>query len=395
MASVEPWRWTLCDQCASAGRTKPARRSGCRCRITAWRARWRSPEGKTRGKVFARKRDADVHVATVESAKATGAYVDPGRGRQRFADFARVWAEGQDWKDTTRESWPYIEARLDPLMGKAQLAAVDQLMLKRVRAALAKEYARATVKLTMAYAGMIMRAAYTSGRIGRDPTVGLRAPKARAGDPTGQVGPEDVPTRAEALAILAGAPSEFRAAVALGLAGLRVGEVLGLTADRIELDARRVRVDRQMQRIGNESRLTTPKAEKVRAIIVPGLVAVELRRHLRDHASEGILFRGLRGAPMLRRDQFYASGWRPALKKAGLAEDRFVFHACRHWCASTLLAEGAPLTAVAGHLGDTVETVSRTYVHWLRDDREIPAQVLDRMLSPVSRLRHEGSAAGE
>ena len=62
-----------------------------------------------------------------------------------------------------------------------------------------------------------------SGRVGRDPTAGLRAPKARAGDPTSQVGPEDVPTRAEALAILAGAPSEFRAAVALGLAGLRAG----------------------------------------------------------------------------------------------------------------------------------------------------------------------------
>jgi hypothetical protein len=57
---------------------------------------------------------------------------------------------------------------------------------------------------------------------------------------------------------------------------------------------------------------------------------------------------------MLRRDQFYASGWRPALKKAGLAEGRFVVHACRHWCASTLLAEGAPLTA-------TGPPVLRTY----------------------------------
>ena len=204
-----------------------------------------------------------------------------------------------------------------------------------------------------------------------------------------------MPTWAEALAILANAPRQFRAAIALGLTGLRVGEVLGMTADRLDLDKRRVTVDRQMQRIGNESRLTTPKAEKVRTITVPGLVAVELRRHLRDHAAEGILFRGLRGAPMLRRDQFYSSGWRPALEKVGLAEDRFVFHACRHWCASTLLAEGAPLTAVAGHLGDTVETVSRTYVHWLRDDRDIPAQVLDRMLSPASSTRHEGSAAGE
>lgn len=128
---------------------------------------------------------------------------------------------------------------------------------------------------------------------------------------------------------------------------------------------------------------------------VLGLVAVELRRHLRDHAPEGILFRGLRGAPMLRRDQFYASGWRPALKCAGLAEDRFVFHARRHWCASTLLAESAPLTAVAGHLGDTVEAVPRTYVHWLRDDRDIAALILNRMLGPVSRACHDGSAAGE
>jgi integrase len=75
------------------------------------------------------------------------------------------------------------------------------------------------------------------------------------------------------------------------------------------------------------------------------------------------LFRGLRGAPMLRRDQFYDSGWRPALKDAALAEDRFVFHSLRHFCASTLLAEGAPITAVAGHLGDTVETITRTYAH--------------------------------
>jgi integrase len=119
-------------------------------------------------------------------------------------------------------------------------------------------------------------------------------------------------------------------------------------------------------------------------IVVPGVVAVELRRHLRDHQDTGLLFRGRRGTPSMRRDQFYASAWRPALRAAGLAEDRFTFHALRHFCASTLLAEGAPLAAVAGHLGDTVETVSRTYVHWLRDDRDVPAAVLDRVLAPAA-----------
>jgi len=140
--------------------------------------------------------------------------------------------------------------------------------------------------------------------------------------------------------------------------------------------------------------LTTPKAEKVRTITVPSLVAVELRRHMRDHVSDGVLFRGVRGAELLRRDQFYSSGWRPALRAAGLPADRFKFHACRHWCASTLLAEGAPLTAVAGHLGDTVETVSRVYVHWLRHDREVPADVLNRVLAPSDALRARDEASG-
>ena len=83
---------------------------------------------------------------------------------------------------------------------------------------------------------------------------------------------------------------------------------------------------------------------------------------------------------MMRRDQFYKSAWRPALVGACLDRDRFKFHSLRHFCASTLLAEGASMSAVAGHLGDTVETVSRTYVHWLRDDRDVPAEVLDGVL---------------
>jgi hypothetical protein len=42
---------------------------------------------------------------------------------------------------------------------------------------------------------------------------------------------------------------------------------------------------------------------------------------------------------------------------------------------------------VAGHLGDTVETVSRVYANWLRDDRDVPADVLDRVLAPADALR--------
>lgn len=170
---------------------------------------------------------------------------------------------------------------------------------------------------------------------------------------------------------------------------------MAVSADRIDFDTHRLVVDRQLQRIKVatgvwENQFSLPKGEKPRTIALPQSVELELRRHLRDHQGGGLLFRGGRGATM-RRDAFYDSAWKPALRAAGLSEDRFVFHSCRHFAASSMLAEGAPITAVAGHLGDTVETIQRVYAHWLRDDRDIPAEVLDRVLAPVS----EEAAAGE
>lgn len=360
---------------------------------TLYRARWRTPDGASRSQTFDRKVDAERHLAAMEHSKHRGAYIDPAAGRVTFTEYADEWAAAADWKGTSKDSWRFVRARLVDRIGRMQLTSIDQLALKRLRTSLGETYARTTVALTMTYATAVMRAAYADGRIGRDPTLGVKAPKARAGEADGRVGPEQVPTRAEAQAILACAPLRYRAAVALGIAGLRVGEVLGLEPDKIELETRLVTIDQQLQYVDGVLALTTPKAEKVRTIRVPGVVALELRRHLRDVGSAEVLglrdtpaqllFSTRQGAPF-HRYSFYRAAWLPALRGAGLEEDRFTFHGLRHFCASKLLAEGAPLTAVAGHLGDTVQTVSRTYVHWLRDDRDVPADVLDRVLAPTA-----------
>jgi integrase len=106
----------------------------------------------------------------------------------------------------------------------------------------------------------------------------------------------------------------------------------------------------------------------------------------------------IRGCPrrIIAARQLLRPAWHRALRGAGLVPDRFTFHALRHFCASSLLAEGAPLTAVAGHLGDTVETVSSVYVHWLRDDHDVPAAVLDRVLAPAAeyQLEYFGGSIG-
>jgi integrase len=347
----------------------------------SYRVRW-VDEGRQRSKHFKKKygpEGAKVFSDQQTTGRVTGTWADPKLGRQSFHDFAVEWAESQDWKDTTRADYGPVLKRAEKVLPEnATLAAIDQLVIKRARVKLQETYAPATTDLTMTYLVAIMRSAYTTRRIGADPTIGVQSRRRRSKD-AARVGPDDVPTRAEVALIWKATPAPYRAAIALGSAGLRVGEVLGLSADRVDLDARLVIIDRQMQRIDNESRLMTPKGEKERTIRVPGAVALELRRHFRDHRDDGLLFQGMRGA-LLRRDQFYRSAWRPALVGAGLGPDRFVFHSLRHFAASSMLAEGVNPMAVAGHLGDTLETLQRVYAHWTRDDRDVPADALDRIL---------------
>lgn len=447
MASVDEWAWKFCKSCKAAKRAKPAGGTVCSCKAIAWRARWRTPEGASRSKVFDRKRDAEAAIAKVETDKNAGTYVDRSRGLTPFVDFAEEWAEAQAWKDSTRDGWPARLARLTAALGNGNPAdgakvslktAATKLRLQRARAYVTDAYAHATATADMHLLLGIIRAAAADERIPRDPANwdwNTYKPKRRADDATGEVTPDMVPTRTETYTILTHTPRTWRAGVALGSAGLRIGEVLGLAADRVDLDTRTVVIDRQATELrGRGAVLTTPKEEKTRTIKIPALVAVELRRHLNNMPSAGLLFPATDGGPMTS-SRFRELAWYPTLKRAriaaaldqlaapereqlrawasarGLPDDTaeltgrhvtqvhrwltehttvhpatlmaFKFHALRHFCATNLLSEGASIAAVAGHLGDTIETVQKVYAHWSRDDIDVPVDILDRLWAPV------------
>jgi len=87
--------------------------------------------------------------------------------------------------------------------------------------------------------------AHADGRITKDPTIGVRLQRRDSLDTMGEVTADDVPTVAEAVAIVQGAPLPYRTGVALGFGcGLRVSEVLGLTLSRINLRAGTITIDR-------------------------------------------------------------------------------------------------------------------------------------------------------
>ena len=347
----------------------------------SYRVRYRTPEGKSRIKTFPRRIDADRFATSTEHARSTGEFVDSRAGRELFADFANEWASAQEWAPSTRVAFSAALKRITARLGAARrLDQVDELALAKLRQSLIDSYARSTATITLHYAATVMRAAHRMRRVSRDVTVSLDPPKNRSGR-SDSVTPDDLPTRAEVVAIMEATDDGWRGAVSLGASGLRVSEVLGLHVEQYDHASGVLTVDRQLQRMNGVDSFPLPKRDKVRSIVLPDWARSDLERAIERQGS-GLVFRGRLGQPR-RRDGFYSAVWRPALVAAGLDERAYKFHSLRHWCASSMLAEGVPVTAVAGHLGDTVETLSRTYAHWLRDDRDVPAAALSRMLRPT------------
>jgi integrase len=158
--------------------------------------------------------------------------------------------------------------------------------------------------------------------------------------------------------------------------GLREGELLGLQACDVDLCACTLRVSRTVY----NGVVGTPKSKRSRrTITLPKLAHDALQQHI-EHGEYGpndYLFPNGGGTPMWRTT-FINHHWIPLLKRAGV--EYKVFHACRHYVASTLLSTGLPITSVARFMGHDERTLLSTYSHLMPDQLETVAAAMDNAL---------------
>lgn len=346
----------------------------------SWILTYRRPDtGRQAQKSFrgkAAKERAAAFYDELQHADRTGTYVAPESGTKLFRELAIEWANTQDWSPSTRAAFDSQLNRFDKYLGESvQIGQVDEAALLELRRLLSGDYANSTAKITLHYACAVMRTAYRRGLVPKDVTIAVDPPKDRTGKKQGKQ-PEDVPTRSEVVAMIGHAPDEWRAGFVLLASGLRISEMLGTHSEQFDRATGEFFVDRQLDYTGKGFKL--PKRDKTRHIVLPGWASEAVAYHLDEYQGRGLLFRNRLGEPR-RRDTFHDYVWHPTLKRAGI-ETRYVPHSLRHFCASSLLADGQPPVAVAGHLGDTIETMSKTYAHWMPEDRAVTALALDRIL---------------
>jgi integrase len=348
---------------------------------SGWRARWRTPDGESRSKTFALKGEAQRHLTQVESSKMTGNYIDTSAGKLTLEEYSEGWRLCQVHRpstaakvETSLRRWVY------PTLGHRPIGQIRpseiQAWVKRV----SDELAPSSVEVVYRCLVAVLRAAVADRLIATSPAVGVRLPKA----PPRMVEPlatEVVEGLADAV------PERYAALVVLAAGtGMRQGECLGLTVDRVDFLRRQVTVNRQLVYLGGEPVFGPPKTQaSYRTIPLPEVVVEALAAHLAAFPAGpgGYVFTTDAGKP-IKRNRCSAI-WRRAGAVAG-APAGSGWHDLRHYYASLLIRAGCSVKVVQARLGhaSAAETLD-TYSHLWPDDEDRTRGAIDGVLRrPVS-----------
>lgn len=350
-----------------------------------WRARVRLPSGQERSKSFDRRADAERWLVDVQSEMARGGFIDPHRGRITVAEYAQVWQAAQMHRaSTTAVTTSRLHRHVLPTFGRRPLGSIlpseIQTWVKRLSTSLAPSSVEGCYRLL----ATILKSAVDDRLIASTPCVRIKLPT--------NYQPKIHPlTVAQVDAVRDRMPDQLKAIVTLAAGtGLRRGEALGLTEDRVDFLRRTLTVDRQMiKATGHDDLFGVPKTRaSIRTIPVPDVVLEELSTHLASHPRDpeyGLIFTNRQHRPWSFAR--FAEVWRAAADDAGLpAGSRF--HDLRHHTASLLIAAGCSVKVVQNQLGhaSATETLD-TYGHlWPNDD--------DRVRAAVNQAFAESRASG-
>lgn len=347
----------------------------------------RAPDGsRRRRRVYGRtpQECADRLHALRRLVDDGGLPTGPATTTGQWLDHWLAVIAGPSLRPRTREQYAWAIERARPHLGGVPLARLAPEHLEACYAALlADGLSPASVLIVHRRLRTALTVAEQRRRIGRSPAELVKPPPV----PHREMAALERP---EVLKVLDAAAADPRGARWLfGLAmGARSGEVLGLTWDRLDLDAGTVTLTRQLQRAGGAWALVDVKSAKGRRVLpLPDGLLPVLRAHragqLQQRLAMGerwvgsdlgeLVFPTATGQPMHRSVD--RKGWLRVLDAAKVRRVRV--HDGRHTAATLMLEQGVPLKVVSGWLGHaSTQLTSQVYMHVTADlERDAAARV--------------------
>ncbi len=168
--------------------------------------------------------------------------------------------------------------------------------------------------------------------------------------------------------------------------GLRQGELLGLKWSDVDWINRRLRIQRQLQRLHGGLVFSEPKSAAGRRVIALGVATIE---KLRKHQNLQLVARQVAGNSWTENDMIFPSStgtpmdpsnlyhnFKRLLKEAELPDVRF--HDLRHTAATLMLQQGVHPKVVQERLGHSdISMTLNTYSHVLPVMQDDAAEKVD------------------
>lgn len=353
-----------------------------------WEARYTLPDGKRRS-IMGKTRTEVARKLTEALRDLDRGIVAPKDERQTLGAYLDSWLVTK--KPTVEPGyWRRLEEcvrlYIKPSLGKVPLTQLTPQHIQRLYAQLLEQYGVPRVQKTHVALHKALNDALRMDLVARNVADLVDKPKTRHVE-------MQVYKPEQASQLLAAAQRDRLEAlyVLMLTTGCRLGELLGLRWDALNLERRELHVTSVLKEVKGQRSLGEPKTPHSRRTIPLTQLAVDLLRNHHvaqlaeqlkygpDWNPQQLVFCSTAGTAYLMSN-WHRSQYRPLLKRAGLPYIRP--HDIRHTAATLLLLDGVPVIVVSRMLGHAnVAFTLQTYGHVLAEMREMARDAMERRFS--------------
>jgi len=346
----------------------PTKISGIVKRGAKFCVRWRDADGDSRRTSFATFEEAKRFQADNKVSLMAGTYIDPKDRKMSINTWSEIWTASRVWRDrTARRHRAALKNHVLPRFTGRTLSNIKTSEVQTwVNEMVAAGLAPTSIESYYGTFAQLMRAAVNDGRLSKSPCVGIKLP-----DPEHEVDADAVLEPADVIRVVAALPESYRLVAWLGaMAGLRIGESLGLRLDAIDFEGGVIDVREQWNEVGAFAPPKTRRSK--RKVPLPDELATLIREHVASFglSTEGTLFTLRRSRRPLSHSAWHDI-WGAHVKPLGLPAGADTVHAMRHHYVTTLADSGMfnikEISRFAGHSSTTITADLYTHVLKRRD----------------------------
>jgi integrase len=349
-----------------------------------YEARYRDPTGRLRGKTFRTKRQAQEFLDRTGTAMGDGSWRDPTLAKVNLSEYTAWWLENRpELRPRTRELYGgLLRLHIEPHLGKCRFGSLSTAEVRAWHAALLRQGKPGPVTVAKAYRLLrsILNDAVEDGLLVRNPCTIRGAGVERSPE-------RPIASIAQVYGLADAIEDRYRLMVLLAtFCGLRLGELLALRRDRVDVLHRRVVVSEQGQELSDGTRHYGPPktAAGRRTVALPPHLVGDVEEHLlRWTGPRGIdlLFTGPKASELYRAT--FNAAWDRARRSCGMTD--FHFHDLRHTGNTLAAGTGASTKELMARMGHASARAALIYQHASEERDVVIAERLSAMTDEALR----------